>query len=99
MPKKIVKLSESDLEKLVTRIIKEGTPEEEINRKQTNFKKSEFNPYQREKDIMGAFGSYSDDIPVNVISYLRKNPRRFLKKIVDIYGMERVLDFIGYRGQ
>ena len=77
--------------------INESLPRRERERHQTNWRKREFEPYDRERDIMNAFGSYSNDVPPNVISYLRKNPRVFLRRVVDIYGMDKVLDFIGYR--
>jgi hypothetical protein len=98
-------INERHLESLVKKVIREeklsnineALPRRERERHQTNWRKREFEPYDREKDIMSAFGSYSGDIPPNVISYLRKNPRRFLQRIVDIYGMDKVLEFIGYQ--
>jgi hypothetical protein len=100
--KKVIKLNEKSLESLVNKIIKEekiqeALPRRERERHQTNWRKKNFEPYDREKDIMGAFGPYSSDVPPNVISYLRKNPRTFLQRVVDIYGMDKVLDFIGYQ--
>jgi hypothetical protein len=105
MKKKVVKLSESDLENLVQKIIKEdelnnikeALPKRELERHQSNWRRGDFEPYKREDELMKAFGPYSKDIPPHVISYLRKNPRIFLKRIVDVYGMDRVLDFIGYK--
>jgi hypothetical protein len=96
MKKKVIRYTENDIERLVGRIIKEDLPRRERERHQTHFAKSKFEPYDRERDIMDAFGPYKDDVPVNVISYLRKNPRTFLKKLVDVYGMDKFLDFIGY---
>jgi hypothetical protein len=46
---------------------------------------------------MSAFGPYASDVPPNVVSYLRKNPRTFLKKLADVYGVDKLLDFIGYQ--
>jgi len=102
MKNRVIKLNEKSLESLVNKIIKEekiqeALPRRERERHQTNWRKREFEPYDREKDIMGAFGPYSSDVPPNVISYLRKNPRTFLQRVVDIYGMDKVLDFIGYQ--
>lgn len=105
MSKKIVKLSETDLENLVSKIIKEEgklseeLPKRELERHQTNWRRSSFEPYKREDELMNAFGPYSKDVPPHVISYLRKNPRRFLQRMVDVYGMDRVLDFIGYKNE
>lgn len=98
-------INEKELERMVKRVVREeklnnineSLPRRERERHQTNWRKREFEPYDRERDIMSAFGSYSNDVPPNVISYLRKNPRAFLRRVVDIYGMDKVLDFIGYQ--
>ena len=101
--KKVIKLNENDLELLVKKIIEEeksineALPRRERERHETNWRKREFEPYQRESDIMSAFGPYANDVPPNVVSYLRKNPRTFLKKLADVYGMEKLLDFIDYQ--
>lgn len=96
MGKKVIKLNENDIERLVGKILDEAQPQRELDRKSNNYSKSKFNPYKREDEIMNAFGPYKDDIPPNVVSYLRKNPRTFLKKLTSFYGMDRMLDFIGY---
>ena len=98
-------VTERELERMVKRVVREeklnnineDLPRRERERHQTQFAKSKFEPYDREREIMGAFGPYRDDLPPNIISYLRKNPRRFLQKMVDIYGMDKILDFIGYQ--
>lgn len=98
-------VTERELKRMVKRVVREeklnnineDLPRRERERHQTQFAKSKFEPYDREREIMGAFGPYRDDLPPNVISYLRKNPRRFLQKMVDIYGMDKILDFIGYQ--
>ena len=98
-------VTERELKRMVKRVVREeklnnineDLPRRERERHQTQFAKSKFEPYDREREIMGAFGPYRDDLPPNIISYLRKNPRRFLQKMVDIYGMDKILDFIGYQ--
>jgi len=101
--KKVVKLTENDLESLVNKIMKEESrvnealPRRERERHQTNWRKKNFEPYNREADIMSAFGPYATDVPPNVVSYLRKNPRLFLKRLVDVYGMDKFLEFIGHQ--
>jgi hypothetical protein len=96
MKKKVVRYTENDIERLVERILNENLPKRERERHATQFAKSKFEPYEREEDIMNAFGPYREDIPPNVISYLRKNPRRFIQRLVAAYGMDKMLDFIGY---
>jgi hypothetical protein len=96
MKKKVVRYTESDIERLVERILNEDLPRRERERHATQFAKAAFDPYDREREIMDAFGPYRDDVPANVISYLRKNPRRFLQKLTNAYGIDKMLDFIGY---
>jgi hypothetical protein len=40
----------------------------------------------RERQIKGAFGSYSETVMDDAFRYLRKNPRQFFKKLWEIYG-------------
>lgn len=94
--KKVVKYTESDIERIVGRILKEDLPKRELDRQNTKWRRGDFEPYERESQLSKSFGAYSDDVPPQVISYLRKNPRRFLQKFVEIYGMEKVLEYIGY---
>ena len=99
MMQKINFIKESDIERLVSNIVNEALPKREKERHQTNWKKKSFDPYQREDQIMSAFGSYSGDIPPAIISYLRKNPRLFFKRMAEIYGVDKILEFIGYSEQ
>jgi hypothetical protein len=71
-------------------------PRRERERHATQFAKASFEPYDREREIMNAFGPYREDVPANVVSYLRKNPRNFLKRLTDVYGMDKMLEYIGY---
>lgn len=75
--------------------IDEELPRRERERKADNFRKSSFNPYDREIDIMSVFGPYGDDIPANVIQYLRKNPARFIKQLGKVYGKDNVIKYLG----
>ncbi len=98
--KKLYKIKESQLKKVIENIIKEGlelgtntqgfvseeTPEREIQRKKTMFRKREFEPYKREEEIKSLFGPYADDIPPQVYQHLRKNPQQFINKFREIYG-------------
>jgi hypothetical protein len=102
MEKKIVKLKESDIEKLVLKILKEedssNYPRREVDRRKSNFRRSDFEPYPREKEIQGVFGKYAEELPPNLIQHMRKNPETILTKLIDIYGKDRVLDII-YRNK
>jgi len=98
-------INEREIQSLVKKVVREeklnnlneSLPRRERERHQTNWRKGKFEPYDRERDIMSVFGPYSNDVPPNVVSYLRKNPRTFLKRMVDVYGMDKILDFIGYQ--
>jgi RNA processing factor Prp31 len=103
MEKKVIKLKESDLEKLVLKILKEekgesNLPRREMDRKASSFRRSDFEPYPREKELQNVFGKYSEELPPNLIQHMRKNPETILTKLIDIYGKERVLDII-YRNK
>ena len=62
MKKKVVKLSESDLENLVQKIIKEdelnnikeALPKRELERHQSNWRRGDFEPYKREDELNGS---------------------------------------------
>jgi hypothetical protein len=97
---KVIKLTENDIEKLVKKIINEGKtinedlPEREQERKDTSFRRREFQPYNREKQIQKLFGKYAEDVPPQVIQYLRKIPGTIVKRLVDIYGYDRIQGYL-----
>lgn len=75
--KKIIKLTESDLTKIVKRVMKEQDYSTDIDRPTSD----------REKDIKTIFGDkYSKYIPNDVIRYMRKNPAQLFDRLYDIYG-------------
>jgi hypothetical protein len=98
--KKVVRLNENDIEGLVKKImseeknINEAWPQRELDRRATNFRRGDFEPYKREKDVQSVFGKYSEDVPPQVIQYMRKNPAMIIKRLVDIYGIDEIYDYI-----
>lgn len=74
--------------------VNEAWPKRELDRKATNFRRGDFEPYKREKDVQSVFGKYSEDVPPQVIQYMRKNPAMIIKRLVDIYGIDGVYDYI-----
>lgn len=81
---KIVKLSESDLENIIKRVISEQDYSTDIERPTSD----------RERQAKSLFGNkYSSYIPNDVIRYIRKNPSQFFKKIYDMYG-DRAYDYL-----
>lgn len=97
---KVIRLNENDIEKLVKKIINEGKsinedlPSREQERKDTSFRRREFEPYKREKNIQKLFGKYAEDVPPQVIQYLRKIPGTIVKRLVDIYGYDRIEGYL-----
>ena len=73
----------------------ESLPKKERERQETNYRKSSFEPYKREGQLMDIFGPYKDDVPPNVISYMRKNPALIIKRLEQVYGRETVLRYLG----
>lgn len=87
--KKTLKLTETELTRMVNEIINESYPRKERERKDTNFRSSQFEPYPKEEEIMNKlFGPYKNDVPVNVIQYLRKNLRRNVSRLGYVYKTE-----------
>lgn len=91
---KVIRLTENDIEKLVKKIINEDLPEREQERKDTNFRRMDFKPYKREKNIQKLFGRYAEDVPPQVIQYLRKIPATIIKRMVSIYGYDRIQGYL-----
>jgi hypothetical protein len=82
--KKIVKLSESDLENIIKRVISESDYSTDVERPTSD----------RERQAKSLFGDkYSSYIPNDVIRYIRKNPAQFFKKIYEMYG-DRAYDYL-----
>ena len=74
--------------------VNEAWPKRELDRKATNFRRGDFKPYKREKNVENLFGKYSEDIPPAVIQYLRKNPAQLIKRLVKTYGIDRVYEYV-----
>jgi hypothetical protein len=82
--KKIVKLSESDLENIIKRVISESDYSTDVERPTSD----------RERQAKSLFGDkYGSYIPNDVIRYIRKNPAQFFKKIYEMYG-DRAYDYL-----
>lgn len=97
---KVIKLTEKDIESLVEKIIKEDTLDENLPRRErerhaTNFRRDSFEPYEREGQLMDIFGPYKQDVPPNVISYMRKNPALIIKRLEQVYGRDKILRYLG----
>jgi hypothetical protein len=84
--KKIVKLTESELTKLIQQIIIEADEKEEKYETgksgvRAARSRADFEATPKEGDIMkDLFGKYSDDIPPIVVRYLRKMGKKALTK-------------------
>ena len=82
---KKVRLTESELNSLIEKIISENS--------------SEFNvePHvlktPREFGIEKVFGKYHEDVPADVLRYMRKNPKLIITRLMDLYG-PKMLDYI-----
>lgn len=48
----------------------------------------------REQLIMELFGPDGGNIPMESLTYVRKNPKRFVKKISKIYGVDKVNEWL-----
>ena len=49
----------------------------------------------REESLITLFGPAGNGVPTESLTYIRKNPKRFVKKITEIYGLESVVKWVG----
>jgi len=81
---KTIKLTESDLNKIVQRIIKESEDEAPYEKGKAGVRaarsRADYESTPKEDEIKTLFGKYQDDIPPIVIRYLRKLGRKTLTK-------------------
>jgi hypothetical protein len=75
--------------------VNESLPRRERERHATQFARSSFEPYERESQLMDIFGPYKQDVPPNVISYMRKNPALIIKRLEQVYGRDKILRYLG----
>lgn len=88
--KKVIKLTESDLNRIVKKIIRESEEDEKPYEKgkygmRGARSKADYESTPKEDDIKTLFGKYQDDIPPIVVRYLRKIGRKTLtKRLMDL---------------
>jgi len=118
--KKIIKLTESELTKLIESMVKQINEEDdkdsEFNTKpgfvERRMKLMQSNQddkseslrdmgfsveptvkmIPREKEVEGLFGKYKEQVPNDVLRYIRKNPQLIMDRLVRIYG-KNFLDY------
>jgi hypothetical protein len=83
--KKIVKITEKDLNNIVTKVLKEAEDEKPYEKGKFGVRASrsraDYTPTPKESEIIdGLFGKYGDDVPPIVIRYLRKMGKKTLTK-------------------
>jgi hypothetical protein len=49
----------------------------------------------REESLVTLFGPAGNGVPTESLTYIRKNPKRFINKITEIYGLESVVKWVG----
>ena len=49
----------------------------------------------REESLVTLFGPSGNEVPTESLTYIRKNPKRFINKITEIYGLESVGKSVG----
>ena len=91
--KKIIRLTESDLTKLVKKIIVENDEEfdNEIGKPEFSVE-PHVKKQPREKEIEGLFGKYDEQISADILRYMRKNPQLIMNRLAKIYG-KKFLDY------
>lgn len=83
--KKVIKLTESDLNRIIKRVLTEEEFDDEIGKPQFTVE-PHVRITPREKEIEGLFGRYDEQIPADVLRYMRKNPQLVMNRLCKIYG-------------
>jgi hypothetical protein len=52
--------------------------------------RADYDPTARETELYGVFGKHGEDIDPTTIRYMRKNPKAILKRMADIYGIDKI---------
>ena len=93
---KVIKLTESDLKKIVKKVLREEEDEEERYEKgkygvRSSRSRADFEPTPKESDIIEKlFGKYGEDVPPIVIRYLRKMGKKALtKRLMDLNMLDK----------
>lgn len=93
--KKVIKLTESDLNNIVKRIIKESEDDAPYEKGKSGIRaarsKADYTPTPKESDIIdNLFGKYGDDVPPIVVRYLRKLGKKTLtKRLMDLNMLDK----------
>lgn len=91
--KKVVKLTESDLTRIIKRVINENEEDFDTEIGKPGFSVEPHVRMQpREKEIESLFGKYDEQIPSDVLRYMRKNPQLIMNRLAKIYG-KKFLDY------
>lgn len=85
--KKVI-LSEGELKNLIKSLLNKTLKESEFSI-EPNVPET-----KRESGLKNIFGSYSTEIPNDIIRYMRKNPRLIIKRLMELYG-DRFFDYVG----
>jgi len=85
--KKII-LKESDITKIIKKSIEKKLNEDKFS------VEPQISRQPREKDIDSLFGKYTYHVPDDVIRYMRKNPALIVKRLLDIYGEDKLMNYV-----
>jgi hypothetical protein len=85
---KKVTLSEGDLKNLISKSLKKTLSESDFS------VEPDVPQTKRETGLKNVFGSYSSEIPNDVVRYMRKNPRLIIRRLMELYG-ENFFDYVG----
>ena len=85
---KKVTLSEGELKNLISKSLKKTLSESDFS-VEPNVPET-----KRETGLKNVFGSYSSEIPNDVVRYMRKNPKLIIKRLMELYG-DSFFDYVG----
>jgi hypothetical protein len=56
--------------------------------------RADYDPTSRESELYGVFGKHGEDIDPTTIRYMRKNPKAILRRMADIYGIDKIQSWL-----
>jgi len=83
-----IKLTESDITKIIRKTIETKLNEDKFS------VEPEVPRRPREMEIDRLFGKYTYHVPDDVIRYMRKNPALIIKRLLDIYGEDKLMKYV-----
>ena len=86
-------ITEKDVKRIVSRVLNETEEFDDSIGEPSFTVEPHVRKQPREKEIEGLFGKYDEQIPPDIIRYMRKNPQLIMDRMARIYG-KKFIDYV-----